>query len=150
MEQLFGVGALLFIGLAIGAYNEQRHLKSLRERERATLSVKLNNLKKIDIPNGDIVEQRLAVGGTVVSIDYFKLIVAGIKSLFGGRLRGIESLVSRARREAVLRMKEDAIDYNLIVNVRIETSSISSDIGRRSVGSIEVLAYGTAIKTLEG
>ncbi len=149
MEQLLGVGLLFFIGLAVGSYNEQRHIKSLRKRERATRSVELNNLKKVSIPNCDILEQRLAIGGTVVSIDYFKLITTAIKSLFGGRLKGVESLISRARREAVLRMKEDALDYNLIVNVRIETSSISNDIGRRSVGSIEVLAYGTAIKTKE-
>lgn len=150
MEQLLGLFGLIFIGFAIGGYNEKRHNKSLLERERATRSVQLNNLKKISIPNEEILEQRLAIGGTVVSIDYFKLIIAGIKSLFGGKLRGIESLITRARREAVLRMKEDAIDYNLIVNVRIETSSISNDIGRRSVGSIEVLAYGTAIKTKVG
>ena len=48
-------------------------------------------------------------------------------------------LVDRARREAILRMKEQAADADLFVNLKLETSSVSQ------VGSVEVLAYCTAI-----
>ncbi|ATH08379.1 hypothetical protein BIY24_10595 [Halobacteriovorax marinus] len=146
MSSLTVFSILLFSGYFIGKYNEERHIRSIRARERSTRRMSLNNLKKVNYNNENILQEKLAIGSTVVSIDYFKLITTGFKSLFGGRLKGIESLVDRARREAVLRMKEDAIDYDTICNVRIETSSISNDIAKRYVGSIEVIAYGTAIK----
>ena len=90
----------------------------------------------------------LVSGNVVVSIDFFKKFVAGLKSLVGGRLTSYESLLDRARREAILRMKESAIRNGgkLIVNVRIETASISKHSSNRySIGSVEVVAYGTAI-----
>ena len=61
-------------------------------------------------------------------------------------MKSYESLVDRARREAILRMKEQAIERGaiLVTSVRIETSSISKG-QRQTIGSIEVLAYGTAI-----
>lgn len=146
MDQILIVLTLLFLGFVAGKYNEKRHYDSIRKRERATRSVELNNCRKFDLPNDSVLEQKLVVGSTVVSIDYFKLITVGIKSLFGGRLKTVESLVDRARREAVLRMKEEANDFSMIINIKIETSAISNDIARKRVGSIEVLAYGTAIK----
>ena len=69
-----------------------------------------------------------------------------MRSIVGGRVSSYESLIDRARREAILRMKEQAatLDANYVFNVKMETSSISK--GRRnSIGSVEVLAYGTAI-----
>jgi len=85
----------------------------------------------------------------VISVDYFKRFVAMLRLLVGGRLSTYEGLVDRARREALLRMREEAesLGASMALNVRIETSSISK--GHRgdagSVGSVEALAYGTAI-----
>ncbi|MFT6733724.1 MAG: hypothetical protein ACJAS9_001914 [Polaribacter sp.] len=39
-------------------------------------------------------------------MDYFKRFLAGLRNIFGGRVVTYESLVDRARREAILRMKE--------------------------------------------
>jgi len=41
-------------------------------------------------------------------------------------------------------MKEEAGNASEIINVRIETSSISKN-ANRNIGAVEVLAYGTAI-----
>lgn len=93
-------------------------------------------------------QTQLVSGSVVISIDFFKKFVAGLRSLFGGRLKAYESLLDRARREAILRMKESALQNNarVIINVRIETASINKNSGRRQgVGSVEVVAYGTAI-----
>ena len=66
--------------------------------------------------------------------------------MFGGKLVAYESLLDRARREAVLRMKQEARDKgaNRIINVKFQTFSIP---GRnpRSFGAVEVMAYGTAL-----
>ena len=75
--------------------------------------------------------------------------MASLKLLFGGKITTYESLLDRARREALLRLREQARVRNafVVINTRIETSSISKSSGRNegSVGSVEVLAYGTAI-----
>jgi uncharacterized protein YbjQ (UPF0145 family) len=82
----------------------------------------------------------------VISVDYFKKFVAGLRSIIGGRIASYESLVDRARREAILRMKQEAkkLNADYVFNIKMETSSISK--GREdSIGSVEVLAYGTAV-----
>ena len=90
----------------------------------------------------------LVAGNVVVSIDYFKQVAAGLRSLIGGRVSAYETLLERARREAILRMKEDAINKgaDAVFNVKLETSSITK--GRRQqIGCVEIYAYGTAIIT---
>jgi len=42
-------------------------------------------------------------------------------------------------------MKEQCPDADLIVNLRVETSSVAQG-QKKGLGSTEVLAYGTAIK----
>ena len=64
--------------------------------------------------------------------------------MFGGNISSYESIVDRARREAIIRMKEDAGNASEIINIRIATSSVSQN-AKKDVGAIEVLAYGTAI-----
>jgi len=87
----------------------------------------------------------LVHGHVVVSVDYFKQILAGLRNVFGGTVQSYETLLDRARREAVLRMKECCPTADQILNLRIETSSISKGDSGDRIGSIEVLAYGTAI-----
>ena len=88
-------------------------------------------------------------GSMVVSLDYFKRVIAGLKGLVGGRIKTYEPLLDRARREAILRMTEEAQQqgYDAIFNVRLETSRLASA-GRdgKGVAGIEMLAFGTAVK----
>jgi uncharacterized protein YbjQ (UPF0145 family) len=69
-------------------------------------------------------------------------------TLFGGRVTSFESLLDRARREALLRMKSQAqtMDARYVFNVKYETATI----GGSRTGSIEVLAYGTALVPVSG
>ena len=89
---------------------------------------------------------QLVSGSVVISSDYFKRFIAGLRMLIGGRLNTYESLLDRARREAILRMREEAkaLGATQIFNVKLETISIG---GRNpnSVSCLEVLAYGTAV-----
>jgi len=83
---------------------------------------------------------------TIIHFPHFKKFIASLRYLVGGRVTSYESLIDRARREAVLRMKAEAkqAGARYVFNVKMETSSISK--GKRdSVGSVEVLAYGTAV-----
>jgi uncharacterized protein YbjQ (UPF0145 family) len=138
---------LLISGFLFGRLAEKRHFTSILRREKETLKVPVMTIKTVP---AQLTQCRifLVSGNVVISIDFFKKFLSGLKGMIGGRLTSYESLLDRARREAVLRMKESAIlsGGKIIVNVRIETASISKHSNSRySVGSVEVVAYGTAI-----
>ena len=138
---------LIFLGIGyfFGSRKEARHYASIEKRERETLQQPVVTLGK-HVPSGKVRECRLVTGGTVISIDYFKRIVASLRNLVGGNVSSYESLVDRARREAILKMKERAKTADTIINVRIETSTIGKSANKKGqVGSVEALAYGTAI-----
>ncbi len=135
---------LLALGYGVGQFAEKRHYRSIIEREAV-----FNQLPAIASrypPQDRRYEQVLVTGSTVVSVDYFKRFVAALRNLFGGRVTPYESLLDRARREAVLRMKAEAqaLGASLVFNIKYETASISKG-GGYTIGSIEVLAYGTAL-----
>lgn len=81
----------------------------------------------------------------MVSVDRFKQLLAVLRNFFGGEVNSYASLIDRARREAVLRMKEQEPDADMIINLKLETMSISKG-GGKQTGTVEVLAYGTAIQ----
>jgi uncharacterized protein YbjQ (UPF0145 family) len=100
-------------------------------------------------PGWIVDDAALVTGIAVVSIDYFKYVAASLRNFFGGRVTSYESLLDRARREALLRMKDAARarGATVIVNARLEISSVSGfDTGARGARSAEVLAYGTALR----
>ena len=135
---------LLALGYGVGQYAEKRHYRSIRERE-----ARLNALPAIAsrFPQTEpLYQQALVYGSTVVSVDYFKRFLAALRNLFGGRVTAYETLLDRARREALLRMKAqaDALGAAMVFNVKYETMSISKG-AARTIGSVEVLAYGTAL-----
>lgn len=134
----------LLLTWIIGRTVERAHLKNLVEREiRTQGSVALTG--KV-IPDLRAVESsELAVGSVVVSVDYFKRWLSSFRMIFGGEMKSYASVVSRGRREAILRMKEACPDADLFINCRLETSTISNGQGK-AVGCAEVLAYGTAVK----
>lgn len=148
MTQLIIFVALLVGGYLIGMFNERRHYASIRKREEEMRGLML--FASRDMPAAS--EGWLVTGNTVVSIDYFKRFITGLRQLVGGQIDAYESLVERARREAILRMKSDALARGAthIVNVKLQTSRVFYNDRGRSTGSVEVLAYGTAIRGADG
>ncbi|PHR91543.1 MAG: hypothetical protein COA69_10105 [Robiginitomaculum sp.] len=141
----FGVFlALLAIGYYFGKKNETNHFRSLERREQALAHITTNTLKTL--PAG-YNSSAFVTGNVVISIDYFKRLMAFFRTIFGGRINAYASLIERARREAILRMKEQAHANNasMVANVRIETSSVFQN-AQQQLGSLEVYAYGTALK----
>lgn len=137
---------LLALGFFVGRAQEARHYKSIRQREEELRDVLAFAIRFP--PNASTMQEtRLVCGCVVISSDYFKQFVAGLRNLVGGRFNGYETLLDRARREAILRMKEDARSngYKLILNVRLENSSVTG--GRQgATPAFELLAYGTALR----
>jgi len=145
MYDLIFLLSLIAIGYIAGTIAEKRHYKSIHEREAEYLTLPAVTTREIPIKQEDIERAELVYGSVVISIDYFKRILAGLRNVFGGTVTSYESLVDRARREAILRMKEMASGSNLVINVRIETSSIGKSSNKKSIGSLEAYAYGTAL-----
>lgn len=135
---------LLILGYSFGQWAEKKHYRSIISREKT-----LNRIPAVASrypPAGQQHQQALVMGSTVISVDYFKRFIATLRNLFGGQVTSYESLIDRARRESLLRMKEqaDSMNAEMVFNIKYETASISK--GRRNtIGSIEVLAYGTAL-----
>ena len=136
---------LIALGYTSGTILERRHYRSIRDREADFLRLPAVTLKSVGHPADEIASVRLVHGSAVISVDYFKRLLAGLRNIFGGTVKSYESLVDRARREAVLRMKEMAGDAAVIVNVRIETAPIGKQAGQKGVACLEAVAYGTAI-----
>jgi uncharacterized protein YbjQ (UPF0145 family) len=135
---------LLAIGYFAGRVVEKRHYASIRKREKELQSVLAFGARFP--PDLNSAQQcHLVTGCVVISSDYFKKFVLGLRQLVGGRSRGYETLLDRARREAALRMKAEAkrLGAKVIVNVKFESTSISGN--RGGVPAFEVLAFGTAL-----
>ena len=145
MTELYNIIALVLLGYFVGKRLEANHYRSIQKREEKFRRLPTITLKRLVEQEGKVVRMELVAGCIVVSIDYFKRILAALRNIFGGNLSSYEPLVDRARREAVLRMKEQCPGASQIINVRIETSSIFKTSKKGSVGSVEVIAYGTAV-----
>ncbi len=135
---------LLALGYFFGSFAEKKHYKSIQEREQFYLHLPTTTSKKPMGKLPTVRETKLVTGSVVISVDYFKRMLAGLRNFFGGKVTSYESLVDRARREAILRMKESCPNATQLINLRIETSSIAKG-AKQQIGSVEVLAYGTAI-----
>jgi uncharacterized protein YbjQ (UPF0145 family) len=144
MEFLFITVFLLIIGYVFGQRAEKKHYQAIEEREERYLNLPCTNMKLPLRANTAVQRVELVTGSVVISIDYFKQVLAGLRRLVGGQVNAYETLVDRARREAVLRMKSSCPNADEIINLRLETSSISKG-QQNQVGSVEVLAYGTAV-----
>ncbi len=147
-EQIAPILFFLALGFAVGTYRERRHFASLarREREMAQLGMGVVSLRKISRPE----TVRLAAfvaGDAVIATDYFKGFVAGLRNIVGGEVGAYETLMERARREATLRMLEQArqLGATEVWNVRYGTSNIRSAARRNPGASVEVFAFGTAV-----
>lgn len=132
------------LGYFFGRAAEAKHFRSIVQREKDWLHVPATSLRTVLDASRAVERSELVQGSYVASVDYFKQAVGALRSLVGGPVSSHETLLDRARREAVLRLKERSAGAHEIINLRIETASIS---GQRagSVASVEVLAYATAI-----
>jgi uncharacterized protein YbjQ (UPF0145 family) len=144
----FGLPLLIFvIAYFVGSMIESRHFRSIREREDKYRSFPVVSFKTLP-EDWNVASATLVSGSVVVSLDYFKRIIAGLRGIIGGRIKTYEPLLDRARREAVLRMTEEAqaAGYDAVINVRLETSRLANSGGDgKGTAGIEMLASGTAI-----
>ena len=94
-----------------------------------------------EIPGRRILEHYGLVSGSTVRAKHIgRDMMASLKNIVGGELKGYTELLQDSRKQATDRMIEQAkeLGANAIVNVRFSTSSVSQ-------GASEIYAYGTAV-----
>jgi uncharacterized protein YbjQ (UPF0145 family) len=94
------------------------------------------------VPGRPILEFYGVVTGSTVRAKHIgRDLMAGLKNIVGGELKGYTELLGEARQEALERMVAQAqsMGANAVVNVRFATSSVAQ-------GAAELFAYGTAVK----
>ncbi len=100
----------------------------------------LTNIESV--PGKNIVEHfGLVQGSTIRAKHVGRDIMASLKNIVGGELKGYTQLLKESRREATERIVKQAeqLGANAIVNIRYATSSVTQ-------GASELFAYGTAVR----
>ncbi|NOY82138.1 MAG: YbjQ family protein [Kiritimatiellaeota bacterium] len=95
------------------------------------------------IPGKRIIEHYGLVSGSTVRAKHVgRDLMASLKNIVGGELKGYTELLQDSRRQAVERMvvQAEELGANAVVNVRFSTSSVAQ-------GAAEIYAYGTAVRT---
>ena len=138
--QVVGVGVL---GWLLATWFERRHFRSIEEREISLQRIVVNTSKRIESCESD--GTTLLIGSVVVAHDYFRTLIIFFRNIIGGNIKPYERLVQRGRREALIRLKEEADlrGIDKVINVRFTTNSVSG----RFLHAIEMVAYGTGVKT---
>jgi uncharacterized protein YbjQ (UPF0145 family) len=99
----------------------------------------LSNLETV--PGHKIIKQLDVVyGSTVRSKHVGRDLMAGLKNIVGGELKGYTELLEESRQEAMDRMidKAKTMGANAVVGIRFSTSNIAQ-------GASELFVYGTAV-----
>jgi len=83
----------------------------------------------------------VAKGSTIRAKHLGRDIMAGLKHIVGGELKGYTEMLRETRAQAMERMEEDAKEMgaDAVINIRLATSQVAQN-------AAEVLAYGTAVK----
>ena len=104
-------------------------------------------LTNLEFVPGKRVEKHfgLVQGSSVRAKHVGRDIMASLKNVVGGELKGYTELLRESRDEAINRMVAEAksVGANAVLNIRLGTSSITA-------GAAEVIAYGTAVLLAEG
>ncbi len=102
----------------------------------------LTNVESIP---GKTIKQHFGIvsGSTVRAKHVGRDIMAGLKNIVGGELKGYTELLQESRKQATDRMIKQAeeLGANAIVNIRYATSSVAQ-------GASELYVYGTAVQVV--
>ena len=124
-----------------GSMMEGENIEKVQKNTRiADGALILTNIESI--PGKKIVEHFGLVSGSTIRAKHIgRDVMASLKNLVGGELKGYTELLTDSRRQAVDRMTDQAqqLGANAIVNIRFSTSSVAQ-------GAAELYAYGTAVR----
>ena len=133
----------LALGWFIGGSVERSHIANLTAREnvlRAAMVVtQTKQMLYPTINHGH--PPTMLTAEVVIASDYLKTFLASFRRFFGGEIRSYQRMLDRARREATLRLIEEAQrrGYNAVNNVRLQPCEIGGP-----AAMAVIIASGTA------
>lgn len=136
---------LIAVGWFFGRRHEQKHLSMLAREEAQLAYITVSNERFYQPPLTANTEGTLVLGSVVVAQDYFKMAIAKLLNFFGKNLTTYETLLERARREALLRLRQEAAEQgcDAVYGLRFEVTTLNP------MGTmVEAIAYGTAVKSV--
>jgi len=148
MDELLVTAFLLALGFASGKTLEYLHFEDLAKRERRQRRLVALTTRRVPA-DWRVEEATLLTGTVVISLDYWKRFAAGIRQLFGGNVRSFETLFERARREALLRLKEAAAakGCDALIGVRLESAELANQWANgKGTAGVELIAVGTGLR----
>lgn len=137
---------LLLIAWYAGTAVERSHFRSLALRESQVANILVTDLKSFPFAGVQPKPPRIMVAEVVIATDYLKSFLSALRKIVGGEMRSYLKLVERARREAILRVVEEAKHqgYTAVCNVRLESSDIAGTTKGRGAAMVTLIASGTA------
>lgn len=139
---------LVVFGLIIGRTVERRHFRSIERREAKHHAVLVTQLKTFPCSAPATAPPSVVMSEVVISSDYLKTWLSQWRNLFGGEMKSFRTLQERAKREAVLRLIEQALakGHNAICNVRIAGADIGGNTSgkKNKIVMAAIIATGTA------
>ena len=146
-QLLLFVGPLVVCGLIIGRTVEKRHFAKLDAHDLANRDFLVTNLKDFPMAASDTLDPTIVISEVVIGSDYLKSFLAAWRRIFGGEIRSLQSLQTRAKREAVVRLVDQARQqgFNAICNLRLNSADISGATkSKKSMPIASVIATATA------
>jgi len=143
MDNLIILIATLFICYMTGTIVEKRHYKKIKTRELILYKSPCISYGKSFLKDTKIKHSFLVSSSVVIGCDRFKSFLANLRNIFGGNVSSYESVLDRGRREAILRIREEAAEKNAnaVINLKLETTMLGSS----QDPQVCVTAYGTAV-----
>jgi uncharacterized protein YbjQ (UPF0145 family) len=136
--------ALGVVGWIFGGLAERRHLRALGRAESELSWLEVSDISRFGDGAFADAGSTLVHGEVVIANDYLKGFWAALRSFLGGELRAYGPLMSRARREALVRLQRHAagLGHDAVCNVRLDFSRVGAM-------SFAVLASGTAYTRID-
>lgn len=136
--------AFFFVPMITGQIIEKKHLRDLDEREKV-MGKKIITHNRRRPYTTDPTRAMLVAGSVCIGADRFKTWLAGWRQIIGGKMGSLSPVVERARREATLRMIEDADRQGCteVGNIRYTTANLKWNSRKQKELLIVVTAYGT-------
>ena len=131
---------------------ERDHLKALAQVEDELSDIVVSDMRTLP-SNWQVTGTVFIVESVVLANDYFKAFRWWFRKIVGGESKSYSKLLSRARREATVRVLRKARDSgaNVVWNIRYETSVVRANgarDGTNSITGVEILAYATAFNVM--
>ena len=140
--------SVFLVGALWGRRVEKSHFAELNRREKLFADFPIYNWRKVP-QEFEVSTSTFVSGAVVISEDAGKRLMARFRNVIGGNIKSYETLMNRGRREACLRMLEQAkaSGANAVLNIRYDTADLTTQREKQAAPiGIEVLVFGTAVQ----